>query len=57
MVIIPYKLCKNEKWILNKYGADGYYFESCYKKNKNAHVYVNNDLCYYNKITALDAKN
>jgi predicted O-methyltransferase YrrM len=50
MVIIPYKLCKNEKWILDKYDADGYYIVGCYNKNKNLHVFVDNDLCYYNKI-------
>jgi hypothetical protein len=50
MVIIPYNLCKNVKWILNLYAADGYYIEECYNECKNIHVYVNNDLCYYNKI-------
>jgi predicted O-methyltransferase YrrM len=51
MVIIPFKLCKNEKWILDKYEADGYYIKQCYDNNKNVHVYVDNDLCYYNKIS------
>jgi len=50
MVIMPYKLCKNIKWILNRYDADGYYIKECYDKNKNIHIYVDNDLCYYNKI-------
>lgn len=50
MVIMPYKLCKNIKWILNLYEADGYYIQECYNQNKDVHVYVNNDLCYYNKI-------
>jgi len=50
MVIIPYKLCKNEKWILDKYCADGYYIVECYNKNKNIHIFIDNDLCYYNKI-------
>jgi predicted O-methyltransferase YrrM len=50
MVIIPYKLCKNVRWILNKYNADGYYIKECYDENKNVHIYVDNDLCYYNKI-------
>ena len=50
MVIIPYKLCKNEKWILHEYGADGYYIQECYNNNKNIHIFVDNDLCYYNKI-------
>lgn len=50
MFIMPYKLCKNKKWILNKYEADGYYIVECYNINKDIHVFINNDLCYYNKI-------
>ena len=51
MFIVPYNLCKNVKWILNEYGADGYYIKECYDTNKNIHVYIDNDLCYYNKIS------
>ena len=50
MVIIPYKLCKNETWVLDKYNADGYYITECYNKNKNIHIFVDNELCYYNKM-------
>jgi hypothetical protein len=50
MVIIPYKLFKNEKWILDKYEADGYYIVECYNKHRNIHIFVDNNLCYYNKI-------
>jgi predicted O-methyltransferase YrrM len=50
MVIVPYKLCKNEKWILDKYDADGYYIQECYNNNKSVHTFIDNDLCYYNKI-------
>ena len=50
MVIIPYNLCKNVRWILNKYESDGFYIKECYDKNKNQHIYIDNDLCYYNKI-------
>jgi predicted O-methyltransferase YrrM len=50
MVIIPYNLCKNVTWILDKYQADGYYIKECYDKSKNIHIYIDNDLCYYNKI-------
>jgi hypothetical protein len=46
MVILPYKLCKNVRWILNKYEADGYYIEECYNTNPHTHVYVDNDLCF-----------
>ena len=52
MVIIPYKLCENVKWILDKYDADGYYISECYQNNKNIHIFVDNDLCYYNKISS-----
>ena len=50
MFIIPYKLCKNITWILDKYEAVGYYILECYNENKNIHIFVDNDLCYYNKI-------
>ena len=52
MVIIPFNLCKNVKWILNKYEADGYYIKECYDKNSDTHIYIDNDLCYYNRIGA-----
>ena len=50
MVIIPYNLCKNITWINDKYEADGHYITECYNTNKNNHIYVDNDLCYYNKL-------
>jgi predicted O-methyltransferase YrrM len=50
MIIISYNLCKDIRWVLNKYEADGIYFEECYYKNINTHVYIDNTLCYYNKI-------
>jgi predicted O-methyltransferase YrrM len=50
MVIIPYNLCKHIKWILDRYIADGYYIQDCYNENKNVHIFVDNELCYYNKI-------
>jgi predicted O-methyltransferase YrrM len=50
MFIIPYKLCKDQRWILQYYNADGFYIWECYKNNKDAHVFVDNDLCYYNKL-------
>lgn len=50
MFIMPYKLCKNIKWILDKYDADGYYIVECYNRNKDIHIFVDNDLCYYNAI-------
>ena len=50
MFLIHYNLCKDIKWIPDKYEADGYYIQECYNKNKDKHIFVNNDLCYYNKI-------
>jgi predicted O-methyltransferase YrrM len=50
MVIMPYKLFKNINWILDKYDADGHYIVECYNANKNIHIFVDNDLCYYNKL-------
>lgn len=50
MLLIHYNLCKDIKWIPDKYEADGYYIQECYNKNKDKHIFVNNDLCYYNKI-------
>lgn len=47
MIIIPYKY-GNYEWSLHEYNADGIYIEYCINSNK--YVYINNDLCYYNKI-------
>ena len=51
MVIIPFHLCANEKWILDKYEADGFYITKCHSGNKDVHIFVDNALCYYNKLT------
>lgn len=50
MILIDYNLCKNIKWIPDKYEADGYYIKECYELNKKNWVYVDNTLCYYNKL-------
>ena len=50
MILIDYKLCKNISWDPYKYDADGYYIKDCYEKNMGNHIFVNNDLCYYNFI-------
>lgn len=50
MVIIPYPLCKNVRWVIDKYEADGYYITECYNKNLGSHIFVDNGLCYYNKL-------
>jgi len=38
MVVIPFTLCKNIKWTLDIYEADGYYTKECYYDNKNKHI-------------------
>ncbi len=52
MFLIHHNLCKNIFWQPDYYDADGRYIEECYNTNdnKNNHIYVNNDLCYYNKL-------
>jgi predicted O-methyltransferase YrrM len=50
MCLIPYNSCNDIKWNNTLYNSDGYYIIDCYNKNKNNHVYINNGLCYYNKI-------
>ena len=55
MFIIPYNLCKNERWILDRYDADFDYINQCYNNNNiNTHIYVNNYLAYYNAISNMD---
>jgi len=50
MMLIDYNLCKDIRWILDKYNADGYYIKECYLNNKDKWIYVNNTLCTYNTI-------
>jgi len=50
MVILPYSLCKEVRWKPDRYDADGFYITECYDKNTKVHVFVDNDLCYYNKL-------
>jgi hypothetical protein len=51
MAILPFKFFKHITWSLPEYEADGIYMEECYQQNLVNHVYVDNDLCYYNKVT------
>jgi hypothetical protein len=50
MCMIPYGLCKDVRWIHNLYEADGHYIKGCYSKNNQLHIFVDNDLSYYNKL-------
>jgi hypothetical protein len=48
MIIIPFNLCKNIIWKLDIYEADGHYIKDCINSNRDKHVYIDEDLCYYN---------
>lgn len=48
MYLIDFSVCKDNRWISEKWMADGYYIEECYSENKDRWIYVNNRLCYYN---------
>jgi SAM-dependent methyltransferase len=50
MFINHYSLCNNIRWVNNKYDADGRYIIECYENNKDKHIFVDNDLSYYNRI-------
>jgi predicted O-methyltransferase YrrM len=50
MILIPYNLCKDIRWIFDKYEADGYYIMECYKQNKDKHIFLSNFMSYYNKL-------
>jgi hypothetical protein len=50
MLLIDHSLCKELRWEPQIYGADGIYIVQCYNNNKNSHCYINNNLCYYNKL-------
>ena len=50
MFIIYYSLCNSIRWVKDKYDADGRYIIECYNENKNKHIFVDNDLSYYNKL-------
>jgi hypothetical protein len=50
MFLIDYNLCKNVKWVVDNYCSDGIFISECYNNNKNSHIYIHNDICYYNKL-------
>ena len=51
MVLFDSKLCQGERWQIEKYDADGIFIENIYKKNKDKHIYIDEDLSYYNKLS------
>jgi hypothetical protein len=50
MVLIDNNLCNGLRWDKHEYGADGYYIQTVYNNNKDKHIFVDNDLCYYNTL-------
>ncbi len=51
MMLIDYGICKNITWNLHRYDADGVYITDCHNLNKDKYIFVNNTLCYYNKVS------
>jgi len=51
MFLIDYNLCKNIEWSIEKYNADGFYIVDCYNSNKDAWIFINNILAYYNILS------
>ena len=54
MFLIDYNICKNIRWKSNIYSADFYYINDCLKNNYSKWVYVNESLCYYNKLSNIN---
>uniref|UniRef100_A0A6C0L7T3 Glycosyltransferase 2-like domain-containing protein n=1 Tax=viral metagenome TaxID=1070528 RepID=A0A6C0L7T3_9ZZZZ len=50
MFLIDFNLCKDIRWIPDKYNADGHYIKECYEANKDNWVYVNKTMAYYNRL-------
>jgi len=50
MLLIPFKKCLEIRWNIYDYCADGQYIISCFEKNKNDHIYIDNIMSYYNNI-------
>jgi glycosyltransferase involved in cell wall biosynthesis len=50
MFMIDFSLCKDIRWKVDKYNADGFYITECYENNKDNWVYINKTMAYYNKI-------
>ena len=50
MFLSHYSMIKGIKWERKNYNADGVYIETLNSNNPGVHVYVNNDLSYYNYL-------
>lgn len=47
--VVKYDICKNIRWIIGKYTADGIFAEECYKNSKTK-KFINKILSYYNTL-------
>ena len=56
MVLINNNICDNLAWRKNVYGADGFYIETIYRNNKDKHVFIDNELCFYNALSESTTK-
>jgi len=50
MVLLPYSLVKDERWIPELYNADGHYIIKCFSLTPDHWIYLQNDLCFYNSL-------
>jgi glycosyltransferase involved in cell wall biosynthesis len=50
MILIDYNLCKDIRWVADKYNADGLYITECYTKNKDKWIYIDKLMAYYNPV-------
>jgi glycosyltransferase involved in cell wall biosynthesis len=50
MMLIDYNLCKDIRWVADKYNADGLYITECYTKNKDKWIYIDKLMAYYNPL-------
>lgn len=51
MILASYNICKDIRWIEHIYAADFYYINDCYNKFNDKFIYIDNVLCYYNKLS------
>ena len=48
MFLVDYNLCKNIRWIPDKYVADGIFIVECYSENRDKWIYIDELIAYYN---------
>jgi SAM-dependent methyltransferase len=50
MFMVSVGICKRLRFIPDKYEADGHFIVDCLNNQPGRWIFVNNDLCFYNKI-------